>query len=427
MLSCADKIETSVPFTPVRINSSSIGWYTQDLMPFPVIKSWNEVQNENKHLYIRGAYPKISGTEFKNFNSISKSIPQKEIDLVSDFASQYHDSFLKNQFASTNYGYNISYFDFRLISIPYTFFSNFGGSSPEDLVSVLNYDFKKEKTVLNKELFSPYDKFLKEIAEICKNSLTRQFKNPKSTNSKYIEFLASKYDKELIVSGTDPSNEENYKHIMILKKGITVFFLSEQICKSNSGIWEVFIPYEDISQFTKFKINENAYSEIDYPNDLTIYAENGSFLLHYPSTPIINPNRTNRNVTVSPDNSHAEGSVNFYLPVTFPDNRKTNFAQAYVTISWDNLTAFKPDSKENKTKSTIDGIEFDRYEYSDAAVGNDYEIVSFIGNCLKMNYKLDITIHSTNIENYDPGTVEPFDRSSVIEEINTVFATFQFR
>ena len=61
------------------------------------------------------------------------------------------------------------------------------------------------------------------------------------------------------------------------------------------------------------------------------------------------------------------------------------------------------------------------------ALGNEYEIVTYIGNCLKMNYKIDVTIHSTNIENYDPGTVKQFDKNLVIEKLNTIFATFHFR
>ncbi len=428
---CSNKPSSSivVPKTPIEHNE--IAWIAPELMPYPIVKEWNEIQDENKHLYIRGARPYSTMSQFTEFNQLSSQIPQSEIDILTRFAEEYHHSFLKNQFASTNYGYNISYFDSALISIPFTFLSNYGGASPEDLVSIMNFDIQKQKALRNQALFTPYHQFLRRISTICFLDLQKQFTEfDPSTPKEYIEYVSSQYDLRLLKQGTDPQNPQNFEHIAIVPNGILVFFLSENISKEQTGIWEVFIPTDDIASFCTFTIDKDAYSEIVYPSHWTMYSGDGSFIIYHPITPVLDPEQAPSNIQSSVSEDHTSGMVNLFIPVSFSSSQKNNFSSAEIQIQWSKSTPFEipEELSELPTKEEIvDGVPFISYEYSDVAAGNIYDIKTYIGSCIKIHYQIQFILHSTQISNYDPGTVELFSKEEVYKALNEVFASFSFR
>ncbi|MDD4614998.1 MAG: hypothetical protein PHI40_06295 [Caldisericia bacterium] len=432
VVSC--KKETSTPILTqenLTIENDSIVWSAPQLMPYPMYKEWNEIQDENKHLYIRGAKPVLDTPNADSFNQTASQIPQYEIDLLTQFATEYHNSFLQNQYASTNYGYNISYFDSSFVSIPYTFLSNFGGSSPEDINAILNYDFNHQKALKNEELFSPYPKFLQTLSQFCFDDLKKQFTEfSPSTPKEYMEFVSSKYDVRLLKQGTSPDNPTNFQHICLVPKGIIVFFLSGNICKSGAGIWEVFVPYESIASYSQIPIQNNAYSDLIFPPHWDMYSGEGSFIVHYPTIPQVNPEQYPTNMFSSISDDHNHGAVQIFIPVTFASTNANNFREATMKIEWDTTKPFTiPDefAVSSQKEERIDGISFTSYETSDAAAGNIYDMKVYIGKCVKMNYQITFTIHSTRVENYDPGTVISFDPKDVYKAINEVFRSFSFR
>jgi hypothetical protein len=429
------KEEKKVPPVPSyeipAIEDQTIAWVAPALMPYPVHKEWNEVQNENKHLYIRGSEPYMDAEHAEEFNQVASQIPQYEIDLLTQFAEEYHASFLQNQYASTNYGYNISYFDPSFISIPFTFLSNFGGSSPEDIVSILNYSFAQQKVIQNKALFRPYQAFLETISTICFDDLKRQFTEfPTTAARDYIEFVTSKYDVRLLEQGTSAKNPSNFQHICVVPKGIIVFFLSGNICKPGGGIWEVYIPFESIAPYCQIPLQENAYSDLTYPPDWDMYAGEGSFIIHYPEIPKTSPNQYSSNLVLWTSEEYDYGATEIYIPVSFSSDNKNNFQQATMKIEWHRSTPFTiPDDIQpvSQKEEMIDGIAFTSIEYSDVAAGNIYEIKEYVGQCVKMYYRISFTIHSLQLDNFDPGTVESFDKSEVYGAINNIFRSFSFR
>jgi hypothetical protein len=429
------KKETNVPlistYEKPAIEDETIAWIAPALMPYPVYKEWNEIQNENKHLYIRGAKPFMDAENADEFNQVASQIPQYEIDLLTQFAEEYHASFLQNQYASSNYGYNISYFDPSFISIPFTFLSNFGGSTPEDIVSILNYSFVQQQVLQNKALFKPYGSFLETISTICFNDLKRQFTEfPPTSSRDYIEFVASKYDIRLLEQGTSAENPANFQHICVVPDGIIVFFLSGNICKPGGGIWEVYVPYESIAPYCQIALQDNAYSDLTYPPDWDMYAGEGSFIIHYPETPKTSPNEYSSNLVSWISEEYNHGSTKIYVPVSFSSKTENNFQQATIEIEWHRSTPFTISDEiqpVSQKEEMIDGIAFTSFEYSDVAAGNIYESKRYIGQCVKMYYQITFTIHSMQLDNYDPGTVEAFNKREVYRAVNNVFRSFSFR
>jgi hypothetical protein len=63
------------------------------------------------------------------------------------------------------------------------------------------------------------------------------------------------------------------------------------------------------------------------------------------------------------------------------------------------------------------------HDASDAGAGNFYDITVFVlkdsAPCLAVRY----FIHSTNIANYDPGTVRPYSRQWLVKQFDAVRAT----
>ncbi len=295
----------------------------------------------------------------------------------------------------------------------------------------MNFDIQKQKAVRNSVLFSPYPQFLRRISTICFLDLQKQFTEfDPSTPKEYIEYVSSQYDLRLLKQGTDPQNHQNFEHIAIVPNGILVFFLSENISKEQTGIWEVFIPTDDIASFCTFTINDEAYSEIVYPSHWTMYSGDGSFIIYHPITPVLNPEQAPSNIKSSVSEDDTSGIVNLFIPVSFSSSQKNNFSSAEIQIQWSKNTPFEipEELSELPTKEEIvDGVPFISYEYSDVAAGNIYDTKTYVGTCIKIHYQIQFILHSTQISNYDPGTVEPFSKEEVYKAINEVFASFSFR
>lgn len=72
---------------------------------------------------------------------------------------------------------------------------------------------------------------------------------------------------------------------------------------------------------------------------------------------------------------------------------------------------------------TEDGTDYSVGSLSDAAAGNLYDetVFAFAGTspCLAVRY----SIHSTNIANFDPGTVKEFDRATLIKQFDKIRKT----
>jgi hypothetical protein len=122
--------------------------------------------------------------------------------------------------------------------------------------------------------------------------------------------------------------------------------------------------------------------------------------------------------------------VTIFVPVTFSSSQKNNFSEAEIRIEWNKNTPFEMPEEFSglpTKEEMIDGVSFMSYEYTDVGAGNLYDTKTYIGTCIKIHYKIQFIIHSTQVENYDPGTVEPFSKEEVYKAMNEVFASFSFR
>jgi len=75
----------------------------------------------------------------------------------------------------------------------------------------------------------------------------------------------------------------------------------------------------------------------------------------------------------------------------------------------------------------IEGFTFVHSKADGAGAGNFYEQEIYRMANKGICYEVIDYIHSTNIENYTPGTVTEFDKTSIIQKLNGVFATFTIK
>lgn len=77
--------------------------------------------------------------------------------------------------------------------------------------------------------------------------------------------------------------------------------------------------------------------------------------------------------------------------------------------------------------ATINGITFHMGEFTDAGMGNYYASTIYrtihAGTC----YEINLFLHSTYVGNYTPGTIKEFDKPSIMRQLESVLATFQFK
>ncbi len=72
------------------------------------------------------------------------------------------------------------------------------------------------------------------------------------------------------------------------------------------------------------------------------------------------------------------------------------------------------------------GITYNIENSSDAATGNYYEETVYATSSGGYCYAIRLFIHSTQILNYDPGTVKEFDRNKLVDIYNKMRSTLRF-
>jgi len=77
-------------------------------------------------------------------------------------------------------------------------------------------------------------------------------------------------------------------------------------------------------------------------------------------------------------------------------------------------------------KEQVNGVTFSVIETGGVAAGNLMDGEAYRSFHQNKCYELDISIASSNIGNYDPGTVRGFDREAVYRSLKSVLNTFQF-
>jgi hypothetical protein len=115
---------------------------------------------------------------------------------------------------------------------------------------------------------------------------------------------------------------------------------------------------------------------------------------------------------------------------------KTNFAESYVTVAQDSTVKNAEDCKKfsnggaqmaaDKSQANSLGINFSSAEFSGAAAGNQYETrlyrIFHAGTC----FEISTTLHTTNIGNYPPGSVEEVDKQSAWAKLVQILNSFKF-
>jgi hypothetical protein len=146
---------------------------------------------------------------------------------------------------------------------------------------------------------------------------------------------------------------------------------------------------------------------IQYPSD---YTPDASY------THDIAPGRVSRGVAFIIPASLTEGtnlSKDSYISVeTIPELSSCHAAQYTMQMP----VSGGPDIVD-------DGVEYSLATTTTAGAGNLYEETLYVrqdqGPCLAIRY----SIHSTNIGNYAPGTVEEFDKDSLLSEFDRIRRT----
>jgi hypothetical protein len=122
---------------------------------------------------------------------------------------------------------------------------------------------------------------------------------------------------------------------------------------------------------------------------------------------------------------HEIHGVAFFVPDSLTTG--TNLSPSLTGVSIETLPAkgscnaarFLPDPAEPRTLKNA-GRTWSTANMQDAGAGNFYDFAVFALPGRKPCIAVRYTIHSTNIGNYDPGTVKPFDRVSLIRSFAAI-------
>jgi hypothetical protein len=120
----------------------------------------------------------------------------------------------------------------------------------------------------------------------------------------------------------------------------------------------------------------------------------------------------------------------------FKDEAKTNLSEVFLVISQDNssnsgsicetFSDFPNISGSIIQTQTINGTVFKEMSVIDAAAGNFYDSriyrTVYDGIC----YEAALVVHTGNIDNYPPGTVQEFDKEPAFAGLKQVFGTLNF-
>lgn len=178
-------------------------------------------------------------------------------------------------------------------------------------------------------------------------------------------------------------------------------------------------------------------------------------------TPPVNNNQTSQTTTPSPipaqtqSYKNSEYNFQFDYPATYAsidanygnlENKiaqvqisstaypKTNFGDAAFTVSEataksldECLTMNEPEGGAVfKASTTINGVTFYTTTGNGAGAGNYYETKNYRTLASSECFEIVETIHTSNIANYDPGTVTEIDKTPIWTELDNILSTFNF-
>lgn len=124
--------------------------------------------------------------------------------------------------------------------------------------------------------------------------------------------------------------------------------------------------------------------------------------------------------------------VQFGLPSSaFP---KTNFSDAGFSVSvapaktLDQCLAMNPPegNKGFNSSEIINGISFSEADGSGAGAGNLYESKIYRTFADSLCFEIAETIHTSNINNFDPGTVTEVNKDVILNKLRSILLTFKF-
>jgi hypothetical protein len=114
----------------------------------------------------------------------------------------------------------------------------------------------------------------------------------------------------------------------------------------------------------------------------------------------------------------------FYRPTT-------NLGEAYFLFSESTdsqivatCTQLLPQLEAAAGQKTINGLDFVHSEISDAAAGNIYDQVVYRTVYNNVCYEMVFYMHSANVGNFTPGTVEEYGRARLIQKFEQILNTF---
>jgi hypothetical protein len=149
------------------------------------------------------------------------------------------------------------------------------------------------------------------------------------------------------------------------------------------------------------------------------------YSISYPQAWKLEPNFVS--VSLGPD--HEIKGIAFAIPEGL--TLGTNLSSSNTEISVESIAGANCgppqflDPARNIHKLSADGRKYSVATSEDAGAGNRYETMLFVVDgtspCIAVRY----LIHSTNIANYDPGTIKPFDRAKLIKQFDDIRATLK--
>jgi membrane-bound inhibitor of C-type lysozyme len=111
----------------------------------------------------------------------------------------------------------------------------------------------------------------------------------------------------------------------------------------------------------------------------------------------------------------------------------TNFGDAHFTVGTSadpsavaTCTANPSPTASPSTTATINGIEYQKFVWSDAAAGNRYDTTSYRVVRNDLCYAIEYTVHYGNIQNYPAGAVKEFDEKQVQSALDEIAQSFTF-